>query len=222
MHTPACAPRSRSRGQSAPGHVPGAPVGEQLGSAPPPGDRVLAGHGVVEHGRVQGRRWRVASTPVALTTSRTASKMRWGRSDPRNRLRQSVSTVGWKPGSSKASPVATFQAMLVRSCWMASRSVSLQGLQHHDRGYHVGRHRRPTRARRKRSANSSSGNSSLRWLAKNPATIRGDQMAAERAASRRCRLGSLEPCTPALTHIDHPFGTDLLSSCRFQPVNATG
>ena len=41
------------------------------------------------------------------------------------------------------------------------------------------------------------------------AAIRWPQSAA---ASRSCRLGSLEPCTPPLPHTEHPFGEDLLSS----------
>jgi hypothetical protein len=69
------------------------------------------------------RRRRPASTPVASTTARTASKTRRGRSEARMRLRQYTSTVGWNPSSSRRSPQATFQAMSRRSALAASRSL---------------------------------------------------------------------------------------------------
>ena len=68
------------------------------------------------------RRWRPASTPVWLITARTAAKIRSGRSKARSLVRHKVSTVGWKPRSVRASPQATFQAMLQASCRVASRS----------------------------------------------------------------------------------------------------
>jgi hypothetical protein len=68
------------------------------------------------------RRWRPASTPVWAITARTASKIRSGRSEARSLVRHKVSTVGWKPRSVRASPQATFQAMLQASCRVASRS----------------------------------------------------------------------------------------------------
>jgi hypothetical protein len=68
------------------------------------------------------RRWRPLRTPVWAITARTAAKICSGRSEARNRLRHKVSTVGWKPWSVKASPQATFQAMLQAICCAASRS----------------------------------------------------------------------------------------------------
>jgi hypothetical protein len=58
------------------------------------------------------------------------------------RLRQYTSTVGWKPSSSRRSPQATFQAMSrrKRAAGLPVRQT-LQGLQHHHRRDHLGRHR---------------------------------------------------------------------------------
>ena len=72
------------------------------------GDRVLGGDRVLRTVESSTRRRRPASTPVASTTSRTASKTRRGRCERRIRLRQYTSTVGWNPSSSNRSPQATF------------------------------------------------------------------------------------------------------------------
>jgi hypothetical protein len=72
------------------------------------GDRVLGGDRVLRTVESSTRRRRPASTPVASTISRTASKTRRGRCERRIRLRQYTSTVGWNPSSSNRSPQATF------------------------------------------------------------------------------------------------------------------
>ena len=48
------------------------------------------------------------STPVSATTSRTASKIRFGRSEPASRRRQYVNVVGWNPPAVTGSPQAAF------------------------------------------------------------------------------------------------------------------
>ena len=72
------------------------------------GDRVLGRDRVLRTVESNTRRRRPPSTPVASTTSRTASKTRRGRCERRIRLRQYTSTVGWNPSSSNRSPQATF------------------------------------------------------------------------------------------------------------------
>ncbi len=68
------------------------------------------------------RRPLFANTPQAATTSRTASKIRSGRSLALSLARHNVSTVGWNPPSVNDRPAAAFQAMSRRSRWTASRS----------------------------------------------------------------------------------------------------
>jgi hypothetical protein len=65
------------------------PLGDELRGA---GD--LASSSTTES---NARRVLPLSTPVAAITSRTASKMRCGRSEARSRLRHNVNTVSWKP-----------------------------------------------------------------------------------------------------------------------------
>ena len=111
------------------------------------------------------------STPVSAITSRTASKIRSGRSLARSLLRHNVNTVGWNPSSSSANPAATFQRRSVRNACTASRSdrpssdcntitVAITS---------AGTDGRP-RPDGNRSANNSSGNSRWRCSAKNACT----------------------------------------------------
>jgi hypothetical protein len=68
------------------------------------------------------RRVLPVNTPVAATTTRTASKIRSGRSEARSRFRNTVNVVGWKPSWSIGSPQATFQRMSQRSACITSLS----------------------------------------------------------------------------------------------------
>ena len=68
------------------------------------------------------RRCRPAKIPVWSITIRTASKVRSGRPEARSLPRHKVSTVGRKPWSVRASPPATFPAIVQASCRLASRS----------------------------------------------------------------------------------------------------
>ena len=68
------------------------------------------------------RRCLFANTFVDAITSRTASKIRSGRSERRSRLRHCVNVVGWNPASVIDRPHATFQRRSVANAWVASRS----------------------------------------------------------------------------------------------------
>ena len=54
------------------------------------------------------RRVLPVSAPVAAMTSRTASKIRFGRSEAASRRRQYVNVVGWNPPAVTGSPHAAF------------------------------------------------------------------------------------------------------------------
>ena len=68
------------------------------------------------------RRVLFANTFVSAITSRTASKIRSGRSDRRSLLRHRVTPFGWNPGSVIANPARDFQRRSVASACNASRS----------------------------------------------------------------------------------------------------
>lgn len=144
----------------------------------------------------RARRFFPLITPVASITARTASKIRSGAPEARSLLRHSVSTVGWKPGSARDSPAATFQAMLVRSSPAASRSDSPSKA---CRTMTVATTSAGTEGRPlpegNRSAKAVSGNSALRWAAKKAATDPvGTRCPHRAAASSSSGWGSLVPC----------------------------
>ena len=135
------------------------------------------------------------STPVSVTTARTASKIRSGRPETRNRFRHYTSTVGSNPSSVSDRPAATFQAMSMRSSSTTSRSdrppsdcktitVAITS---------AGTDGRP-RPDGNKSANNTSGNRRRRCSAKNPPPTRGHQIAAQRRRVQQLRFA---PSCPA-------------------------
>ncbi len=112
------------------------------------------------------------STPVCATTSRTAAKIRFGRSEAASRRRQYVNVVGWNPPAVTGSPQAAFHrkskvtASTVSAsespcsaCNMITLAITSAGT--------LGR----PRPDRNRSANNSSGNNSRRCPARNANTL---------------------------------------------------
>ena len=168
------------------------------------------------------RRVLPVSTPVAATTSRTASKMRCGRSLVRSLLRHNVNTVGWKPSSSSVRPAATFQRRSVRNACIASRSdrpssdcntitVAISS---------AGTDGRP-RPEPNRSANNSSGNRRRRCSAKNAYTDpAGTRCPTNAAASNNSRFGSDEPCTPTILFDPNPNASTLPQIAQQSPSPA--
>lgn len=70
------------------------------------------------------RRVLPASTPVSATTSRTASKIRFGAMELASRRRQYVNVVGWNAAASTANPHAAFHRRSNVTASAASRSES--------------------------------------------------------------------------------------------------
>lgn len=129
-----------------------------------------------------------AITPVRAITLRTASKMRFGSFDLRSLLRHSTSTVGWKAVSVSERPQAAFQLMSISNRRIASRSESSSRLCSTITAAitSAGTDGRP-RPEGNRSANISSGNSSLRCSASKAATDPLPRRCSQSAAaSRNC------------------------------------
>ena len=144
------------------------------------------------------RRCLFANTFVDAITSRTASKIRSGRSDRRSRLRHCVNVVGWNPASVIDRPHATFQRRSVANAWVASRSdnPSSDCNTSTDAITSAGCDGRP-RPDGNRSANASSGNRRRRCSARNAYTeSAGTRCDTNAAASNNSTFGSELPCIP--------------------------
>ena len=120
------------------------------------------------------RRVLPVSAPVAATTCLTASKIRFGRSEPANRRRQYVNVVGWNPPAATGSPHAAFhrRSKVTASTASASESPCSACSVITAAITSAGTLGRP-RPDGNRSANIASGNSSRRCAARNANTLPG-------------------------------------------------
>lgn len=83
------------------------------------------------------RRRLPARAPVPPITSRTASKIRWGRSEVARRRRQYVSVEGWKPVASTAKPQGLPAQVEGQCLHRLPVGQPVEGLQHQDARDHV-------------------------------------------------------------------------------------
>ncbi len=143
------------------------------------------------------RRVLPASTPVAATTSLTASKTRFGAFEAASRDRQYVNVVGWNPASATASPTAAFHRRSNVTASTASRSenpcsVCSTSTDATSSGGKLGR----PRPDGNRSSNIDAGNNLPRCSARNTNTLpAGSRCPASDSTSNSSRCGSLQPCT---------------------------
>ena len=164
------------------------------------GDRVLAGHGVVEHGRVQG-------PPLA------GSQHSGGTDHLAHRLEDALGTIRPPQPVAPERQHRRVEAGVVQSqpgrhlpgdagpqlLDGISIGEPFQGLQHHNRGHHVGRHRRPTRARREEVSEQLVGKQFAAVVGQEPRhRVRGDQMAAERGRVKEVSVGIAGTLHPSI------------------------
>jgi hypothetical protein len=142
------------------------------------------------------RRVRPASTPVAATTSRTASKIRFGRFEAASRRRHQASTVGWNAGCPIGQPTAAFHRRSNVSASAASRSERCSSACNTstEATTSPGTLGRPS-DEGNRSANISSGNSSRRCSARNAYTLPVGNSPATDSMSMTTCSGWEVPCT---------------------------
>jgi hypothetical protein len=120
------------------------------------------------------RRVLPVNAPVCATTTLTASKIRFGRSEPASRRRQYVNVVGWNPTAVTGSPHAAFhrRSKVTASTVSASESPCSACNTITAAITSAGTLGRP-RPDGNRSANNSSGNNSRRCPARNANTLPG-------------------------------------------------
>src|SRR3954451_3336793 len=154
------------------------------------------------------RRVLPASTPVAATTSRTASKIRFGWCEAANRGRHQVSTVGWSAVVPIGHPTAAFHRRSNVSASPASRSERCSSAcsTSTEATTSPGTLGRPNREGN-RSANIASGNSSRRCSARNAYTLPGGNRAASDSTSITTCSGWEVPCTTPIVAPNSPSKT---------------